>query len=145
MSHIPTVIDFVRLHTSATVPTRATDHSAGFDLYARESVQLFPGYVMPVGTGIAVGMQRGWLAMLFERSGMAKFSVGLMNGVGVIDSDYRGEILAMCWVKDAPYTINKGDRFAQLVFQRLPSVTMREVASLSPTSRGAGGFGSTGV
>lgn len=138
-----------KLKPNAKIPMRATDGSAGMDLYAciDEPVTLAPGELAVVPTGIAIELpDNGCAAFLYARSGLGvKHGICLSNGVGVIDSDYRGEICAgLCNISNEPYTINPDERICQMVIAPvlLPQIT--EVSELGDTERGEGGFGSTG-
>lgn len=138
-----------KLKTNAKIPMRATNGSAGMDLYAciDEPITLAPGELAVVPTGIAIELpDNGCAAFLYARSGLGvKHGICLANGVGVIDSDYRGEICAgLCNVSNEPYTINPDERICQMVIAPvlLPQIT--EVCELGDTERGKGGFGSTG-
>ena len=138
-----------RLRESAKLPFRATEGSAGMDLYACIDlpVTLGAGEKAVIPTGIAIELPSAELAaFLFARSGLAiKHGIGLLNGVGVIDSDYRGEICVGVINQLAePYTIAPDERIAQLVIMPVSLINPVEVQSLDDTARGEGGFGSTG-
>ena len=138
-----------RLRESAKLPFRATDGSAGMDLYAciDSPVTLGAGEKAVIPTGIAIELPSAELAaFVFARSGLAiKHGIGLLNGVGVIDSDYRGEICVGVINQLAePYTIASDERIAQLVIMPVSLITPVEAQSLDDTARGEGGFGSTG-
>jgi dUTP pyrophosphatase len=141
---------FVKLTGRAGVkaPERATSGSAGFDLCAaiEAPLMLQPGKLASVPTGIAVKLPEGSVGLLFGRSGLGvKHGITLSNSVGVIDSDYVGEILVgLCNVSDEPYTIMPLDRIAQLVVMSPLPVTLVPAETLEDTERGSGGFGSTG-
>ena len=142
-------LNFVKLTSEAIIPKRATGGSAGLDLHAcmEESILLRPGERALIHTGIAVGLpSRDFVALIFARSGLAiKHGITLSNSVGVIDSDYRGEIcVGLCNLSNEDYTITPGERIAQLVVVRVETPTPLEVDSLDETARGSGGFGSTG-
>ena len=131
------------------LPSYATVGSAAMDLRAcvEEAVVIAPGARVVVPSGIAIALPSSeYVALLFARSGLAaKGGVSLANGVGVIDSDYRGEIgVALLNTSDAPYTILPGDRIAQLMITPVVQPTLEVVEELPETDRGAGGFGSTG-
>ncbi|MBQ1716324.1 MAG: dUTP diphosphatase, partial [Ruminococcus sp.] len=133
----------------AKIPQRATSGSAGMDLYAciDEPITLAPGQLSIVPTGIAIELpDNGCAAFLYARSGLGvKHGICLSNGVGVIDSDYRGEVCAgLCNVSDKPYVIEPNERVAQMVIAPVFTPDIVEVDELSDTKRGAGGFGSTG-
>lgn len=138
-----------RLRESAKLPFRATDGSAGMDLYAciDSPVTLGAGEEAVIPTGIAIELPSAELAaFVFARSGLAiKHGIGLLNGVGVIDSDYRGEICVGVINQLAePYTIAPDERIAQLVIMPVSLINPVEAQSLDDTARGEGGFGSTG-
>lgn len=134
-----------RLHTDAKVPARANPTDAGFDLYAVEDVYVRPGNVVIAPTGIAIELQPGWEAQIRPRSGSAaKFGVTVVNSPGTIDADYRGEIKVILTSLFLT-SFKKGDRIAQIVFQKVPAVELVESDCLSDTTRGAGGLGSTGA
>lgn len=134
-----------KLYDNAVLPKYATDGSAGLDLTVNNYRYLNDGYVK-YETGIAVSIPEGYVGLLFPRSSIWKVNSTMANSVGVIDSDYRGEIsvvLDCSWSSDAlPYTL--GDRFCQLVILPLPKVNIDLVKELDNTVRGTGGFGSTG-
>lgn len=138
-----------RLRESAKLPFRATEGSAGMDLYAciDSPVTLGAGEKAVIPTGIAIELPSAELAaFVFARSGLAiKHGIGLLNGVGVIDSDYRGEICVGVINQLAePYTIAPDERIAQLVIMPVLLINPVEAQSLDDTARGEGGFGSTG-
>lgn len=138
-----------RLRESAKLPFRATEGSAGMDLYAciDSPVTLGAGEKAVIPTGIAIELPSAELAaFVFARSGLAiKHGIGLLNGVGVIDSDYRGEICVGVINQLAEtYTIAPDERIAQLVIMPVSLITPVEAQSLDDTARGEGGFGSTG-
>ncbi|MEE1318837.1 MAG: dUTP diphosphatase [Ruminococcus sp.] len=138
-----------KLRPNAKVPKRATNGSAGMDLYAcvEESITLAPGQLAIVPTGIAIELpDSSCAAFLYARSGLGvKHGICLSNGVGVIDSDYRGEICAgLCNVSDKPYVIEPDERVCQMVIAPVLTPEIIEVGDLNDTERGEGGFGSTG-
>ena len=138
-----------KLRENAQIPFRATAGSAGMDLYAciDEPVTLALGEKAVIPTGIAIALPSPELgAFIFARSGLAiKHGIGLLNSVGVIDSDYRGEVcVGVINQLTEPYTINPGERIAQLVILPVSLIEPVEVDELDETERGAGGFGSTG-
>ncbi len=138
-----------KLRNNAKVPQRATNGSAGMDLYAciESSITLEPGKLTIVPTGIAIELpDSGCAAFLYARSGLGvKHGICLSNGVGVIDSDYRGEVcVGLCNVSDTPYVIEPFERVAQMVIAPVLLPDIIEAEELSDTSRGEGGFGSTG-
>lgn len=130
-------------------PQRATAGSAGLDLAAciEEDIIISPRQLMKIPTGIAIALPGPeYVALVFARSGLGiKHGIALSNGVGVIDSDYRGEIqVGLTNLSHTPYTIQPGDRIAQLVLTPVVTPEVEITAELEETSRGAGGFGSTG-
>ena len=143
------VLKIKKLKENAKVPHRATSGSAGLDLCAcvDEPITLQGGDTAVIPTGIAIALPSdGYGAFVFPRSGIAvKHGIGLLNSVGVIDSDYRGEIMVgvINQVKDA-YTIQPGERIAQMVVMPVSVMPVEEVLDLDETERGSGGFGSTG-
>ena len=139
-----------KLREGAHIPKRATAGSAGMDLYAciPEAVTLAPGQLRVIPTGIAIELpDASCAAFLYARSGLGvKRGICLANGVGVIDSDYRGEIcVGLCNVSGVPYVIEPDERIAQMVIAPVFTPDVTEVTELSGTTRGAGGFGSTGI
>ena len=142
-------IKIKKLKENAKIPKRATSGSAGMDLYAciDEPITLAPGQLAIVPTGIAIALpDNTCAAFLYARSGLGvKHGICLSNGVGVIDSDYRGEICAgLCNVSDKPYTIEPDERVFQMVIAPVLTPDVVEVNELDDTDRGEGGFGSTG-
>lgn len=130
------------------VPKRATSGSAGFDLQAAipEAITIAPGELRSIPTGIAVKLPDTSVGLLFGRSGLGiKHGITLSNSVGVIDSDYTGEIcVGLCNVSDEPYTIMPLDRVAQLIVMSPVQTEIVVTDTLEETERGSGGFGSTG-
>lgn len=142
-------IKIKRLTSSAMLPYKATTGAAGFDLYAdidKESAPIYPGETKLIGTGIAVEIPENYFGAIYARSGLAS-KKGLRPGncVGVIDSDYRGEIMVgLHNDSTSPKTIGPHERIAQLIIQPYLNVSFTEVTELDETTRGEGGFGSTG-
>ncbi len=134
---------------SGQLPAYETDGSAGMDLraYLEEPVTLAPMERALIPTGLYLAVPQGYEAQVRARSGLAvKHGIGLVNGIGTIDSDYRGEVkVALINWGSEPFTIENGDRIAQLVIAAYERVTWEETDSLDETERGAGGFGHTGV
>lgn len=138
-----------KLNANAVLPTRATEGSAGADLYAciEESVTINPGEIKKIPTGIAIALpDSSAVAFLYARSGLGvKHGICLANGVGVIDSDYRGEIMVgLCNVSKEPYTISPNERICQMVISPVIIPEFKPAENLDKTDRGEGGFGSTG-
>ena len=138
---------FKRLHEAARAPDRAHDGDAGYDLYAAEGLALGPGERGSVGTGIAIAVPAGHAGLVLPRSGLAaRHGIALVNSPGLVDPDYRGEVRVLLLNTDrqADFSIEPGDRVAQLVIAAVETATVEEVRSLDSTTRGEGGFGSTG-
>ncbi len=131
------------------LPARASAGAAGLDVRAalEAPVVLAPGAIARVPTGFAIEVPAGFEVQVRPRSGLAaRHGITLANSPATIDSDYRGEVtIALIHHGEAPFTIERGMRIAQLVLARVPQIAWEEVAELSPTARGAGGFGHTGV
>lgn len=140
-----------KLRETATLPTQGSAQAAGYDLYAdipEGELVINPGQIQKVSTGICAAPEENDVALcLFPRSGLAtKKGVTLINSIGLVDSDYRGEIIVpLVNHGQFPVHIKDGDRIAQLVVIGITRADFEEVAELSGTSRGEGGFGSTGV
>ena len=141
-------IPFKELHPQAILPTRGSLYAAGSDLYAclESSITISPGQTVWIPTGLAMEIPEGFGGFVYARSGLAcKQGLAPANKVGVIDSDYRGEILVAIYNHGSqPQTICHGDRIAQIVVAPFLSVEFEETSELSQTQRGSGGFGSTG-
>lgn len=137
-----------RLHPNAKIPTYGSSEAAGADLYAclDEAVTIQPGEVFWVPTGIALEVPKGCAGLVYARSSMgAKRGLAPANKVGVVDSDYRGEIrVVLLNHSKQPQTLEPGERVAQFVITPVLTPAYEEVTDLTDTDRGAGGFGSTG-
>jgi dUTP pyrophosphatase len=136
-----------RLDRDLPLPAYAREGDAGLDLHAREAVTLAPGARAAVGTGVAIALPAGYAGFVLPRSGLAlRHGVSLVNTPGLIDAGYRGEIRVVLINHDrsTPVTLARGDRIAQLVVQRVEHVELVDVGELPDSTRGAGGFGSTG-
>lgn len=135
-----------RVHTDALLPEYATDGAACFDLHTDESFTLLPGQARAFTTGLKVEVPAGYVLLVYSRSGHGfKNGVRLVNSVGVVDSDYRGEIAVGLRNEGQDlFIVKAGDRIAQAMLMPVPTVQIVEVDELSGTARGAGGFGSTG-
>ena len=141
-------IRFKKLRENGKMPVYGTDFSAGADLCAatEEPLTVRPGETVPVGTGIALEIPEGLVGLVFGRSGLAsKRDLAPANKVGVIDSDYRGEITVMIHNHGSEVReILPGERIAQILFMPYFKGLFEESETLCETKRGAGGFGSTG-
>lgn len=154
MSNVKLRVKRIQPYDKAPLPVRATPGSACFDLHALEG-----GWVGDLGernvvspgastfrTGLAFEVPAGYALMIYSRSGHGfKNDVRLSNCVGVIDSDYRGEVMVRLRTDSVPMKVYAGDRIAQAMLIKLPEVEIEVVDELSTTERGAGGFGSTGA
>lgn len=137
-------IKFKKLDPAASAPRKGTPGSAGFDLTATSKHFDMQYGVVDYGTGIAVEIPKGYVGMVFPRSSVYKNGQMLSNCVGVIDSDYRGEIRAKFYTDIMGGGYKTGDRICQLVIVPIPEVDYIEAPDLSETERGIGGYGSTG-
>lgn len=133
---------------SGQLPSYETKGSAGMDIraYLQEPITLAPGERYLIPTGIAVELPEGYEAQVRPRSGLAvRSGIGMVNGVGTIDSDYRGEIkIPLINWGDEDFVIENGDRIAQMIIARYERVQWEPVLSLEVSERGEGGFGHTG-
>ncbi|MCR4666761.1 MAG: dUTP diphosphatase [Desulfovibrio sp.] len=135
---------YTKLTPEARTPERSTEGAAGFDLVAVTKKEDPERGCTIYGTGIAVEIPKGFMGLLFPRSSVYKKGLQLANSVGIIDSDYRGEVKAIFRNVGAErYEV--GERICQLVIIPVPAWTLEEVEQLSGTARGSGGFGSTGA
>lgn len=138
-----------KVHAAAELPKIATGGAAAFDIKAAfdGEITLRPGEITAIPTGLAVEIPMGFELQVRARSGLAlKHGFTLVNGVGTIDSDYRGEVkIISTLLGKEPLTVRAGDRIAQGLIAAVIPVIHEEVKELSSTDRGAGGFGSTGV
>ena len=155
-------INVKKLYEDSQLPTRGSEKAAGYDLRASltgttdlndstcidgDNIKIAPHCTVKVGTGLAAELPDGYFGAIFARSGLAtKQGLRPANAVGVVDSDYRGElIVALHNDTDKEQVIQAGERIAQLVIMPYLSATFTEVEELDTTKRGEGGFGSTGV
>ncbi len=139
-----------RLRPGARLPFQATPNSAGFDLYAclNTPITLSPGDIVRIPTGLAVAPERRDVALcIFPRSGLsAKYGITLANSVGLVDSDYRGELqVALIHLGKEPFVVEDGMRIAQLVTIPIVPTTLHETDTLDETERGGKGFGDSGL
>lgn len=134
------------LSTAAVMPKRTTVGAAGFDLCAAHSCKIPAGDRLLVPTDLALEIPQGFFGMIYARSGIALRN-SIIVGAGVIDSDYRGPVgvLLFNMSRTEDFVINAGDRIAQLVFQKCFAPVIMPSLMLTPSARGSGGFGSTGV
>ncbi|HEY5854286.1 MAG TPA: dUTP diphosphatase [Aldersonia sp.] len=140
-------VSLLRLDPDIPLPHRAHPGDAGVDLCSTEDVIIEPGERALVGTGVAVALPVGTVGLIHPRSGLAaKSGLSVVNTPGTVDAGYRGEI-KVCLINHdlrTPIEVRRGDRIAQLLVQRVELVDFVEVPALDDTSRGAGGYGSSG-
>lgn len=143
-----TEVRFAKVNPNAIIPSKGSEHAAGYDLYAllEKQVVIYPHETVKIGTGLSIQPPIGYFGAIFPRSGLAtKQGLRPANCVGVCDEDYTGEyIVALHNDTETAWTVNSGDRIAQLVFMPYLSVEFKEVNALDKTNRGDSGFGSTG-
>lgn len=148
MSSDSIVLPIKRLDPSVELPSYAYKGDAGLDLRSNEDVTLAPLERRLVSTGLAVAIPDGYAGFVQPRSGLAlREGLSMANTPGLIDAHYRGE-LKVCAVNldaEKPVHIERGERIAQLVIQKVPTVCLRVVSELDETDRGSGGFGSSGI
>ena len=137
-----------KLRPGAMLPSFGSEEAAGADLYAclEEAVEIKPGQTVFIPTGLAMALPRGYVGLIYARSGMAcKRGLAPANKVGVVDSDYRGEIVVALHNHGAQaQTVSHGDRIAQFLITPVVTAAYEMAQELSDTARNAGGFGSTG-
>jgi len=142
------ILEVVRLHPEARLPSRAHSGDAGLDLHALTDVVLAPGQRASVATGIAIALPSGHAGLVLPRSGLAaRHGIALVNAPGLIDEGYRGELRVLLLNTDRATAtrLSAGDRIAQLVVIPVPAVDVLEVDGLETSARGSGGFGSSGA
>lgn len=146
MSKLP--VQFLRLDRDLPLPKYAKAGDAGIDIYSRIDLTLEPGQRFVVPTGLSIAFPEGYVCLVHPRSGLAaKNGITVVNAPGTIDAGYRGEIQVILLNTDSQssFEIKRGDRIAQLVFQKVEAVEFQEVEELPSSERGVGGFGSTGI
>lgn len=130
---------------SVQTPVKATPGSAGFDVRAFGSFSLRKGETVLVSTGLFLEIPPGYEVQIRSRSGLALKGVTVANSPGTIDSDFRGELKVLMTSSQSDFSVENGDRIAQMVVSKLPEAVFVEVSSLTETDRAGGGFGSTGI
>ena len=141
-------LEVTRLRKEAALPAQAYPGDAGLDLVACERVTLGPGERAVVPTGVAVSIPEGYAGLVTPRSGLAaRHGISVVNGPGLVDSGYRGELKAILLNTDAneAFTVEPGMRIAQLVLVPVATARLVEVAKLAGSTRGTDGFGSSGT
>lgn len=148
IQEISVSISYVNPSRSRPRPEYMSPGAAGLDLYAAidSPLTIKPGEVKLVGTGFSIAIPPGYEGQVRPRSGLAlKHSIGILNSPGTVDSDYRGEVSVILFnFGDTPYTVQDGDRIAQMVIAAVPKVNVVVVDHLNDTKRGTGGYGHTG-
>jgi dUTP pyrophosphatase len=133
-----------QVQPGAMLPHRQHRTDAGADLFSYETCEIYPGEQQLVDTGIAIKIPEGYAGFIYSRSSQGKKGITIPHGVGVIDTDYRGNLKVLLKnIGEDPYKINTGDRIAQLVI--MPVLLVKFKDSWNDTERGTGGFGSTGT
>ena len=139
---------WAKIDDNARIPTKGSDFAAGWDLYAIEETTVSKGESTLIRTGMKCAIPEGWEGQIRCRSSLGKKGMIMPNGLGTIDSDYRGELMVLAhWIGEADsFVVEKGERIGQILLKRVPEIRFVEVEreALDDTERGAGGFGSTG-
>ncbi|NCN87217.1 dUTP diphosphatase [archaeon] len=137
-------IKIKKLHPDAKIPTYANPGDAGMDIYSNEDLTIKPNHRALVKTGISLEFPKEYVALIWDKSGIAKNGVTTLSGVG--DSGYRGEYkVVLLNIGSKPYEIKKGQKIAQILIQPIIHPEIEEVKTLSKSKRGTGGFGSSGL
>jgi len=138
-------IEIKKINPEAKTPIYTLKNDAGMELYSVQDLTVEPGKILTCETGITMAIPVGYVGLIWDKSGVA-FKGGIKTMGGVIDSSYRGEIkIILTNLSDKAYVINKGDKVAQMLIQKVESPDIEEVEVLDDTERGEGGFGSTGI
>lgn len=138
-------LKFQKLNEKATLPARKSKNACGLDIYSIEEVSITSGYRKAIRTGVAVSIPQGFYGRIAPRSGIA-LTAGVDVLAGVVDSDYRGEIICLLInLGTDDFKINVGDRIAQLIIEKIALLVPEWDEQLSKTERNIGGFGSTGI
>lgn len=133
-----------KIHSGAKLPNYAHEGDAGMDIYSNESVKIRNGSISKVKTGVSIEIPDGYVGLVWDKSGIALSGVHTL--AGVVDSGYRGEVaIVLTNLSGDLYSVEKGQKIAQILVQKIESVNIEEVDKLDDTARGSGGFGSTGV
>ncbi len=138
------ILKVKKLSSDSVLPSYAHPGDAGLDMFANEKVKILPGQAVKIKTGISVEIPKGYVGLVWDKSGMAT-NHKLKKLSGVIDSGYRGEVLlSLINLSNVTYILEKGHKVSQMLIQKVETVKIKEVKNLSETKRGKGGFGSTG-
>jgi len=139
------VLKIKKINPKIVTPTRAHDTDACYDIYCPFKTTMKPRALTKINLGFHVETPPGYKLCIYSRSGLASKGILLTNSVGIIDPDYRGEVMAVFFNENVvPYEVNVGDRILQMALEKIWPFELEEVTKLSDTVRGAGGFGSTG-
>jgi len=139
------IIRFKKISEDSKVPSFANEGDAGMDLYASEDMEVARGEIKAVPTGVKMELPKGYVALIWDKSGIALKS-GIKTMGGVLDSGYRGEIKVIVTnLSDEVFEVKKGDKVAQMLIQKVESPEVEITEDLSDSERGDGGFGSTGL
>ncbi len=137
-------INIKKLHKDAIIPKHAHYNDAGMDLFCIESFEILPNERKSISTGIVIQIPDGYVGLIWDKSGLSH-KYGLKTFGGVIDAGYKGEIyICLMNFSNESFKFEKGHKIAQLLIQKVESIEFEEVEELNDTSRGQGGFGSTG-
>ncbi|MEM4598327.1 MAG: dUTP diphosphatase [Candidatus Diapherotrites archaeon] len=137
----------VKISQDAKLPERALAGDAGYDLFSNECTEIEPGKIKIVGTGIRIALPKGMEAQIRPKSGLAlNYGITVLNTPGTIDPNYRGEIkVILINLGEKKFKVEKGQKIAQIVFNRFATPKLKETSALDKTERGQNGFGSTGL
>jgi len=139
------LIKFQKILDEAIIPHYAHQGDAGMDVFSAEDAVIKSGEIKSIKTGVKMEMPERFVGLVWDKSGLA-FKNGIKTMAGVIDSGYRGEIgIVLANLSDQDYKIEKGQKIAQMLIQKVERMEIEETKNLNETSRGAGGFGSTGL
>lgn len=139
------ILKVKKLNPDAVLPSYAHIGDAGMDLYSSETIKIKPGEAAKVKTGVSLEIPKGYVGLIWDKSGIA-FNHRIKKLSGVIDAGYRGELIAsVINLGKKSHTVEKGHKIAQMLVQKVERMKIKEVKKLSETSRGVGGFGSTGI
>lgn len=138
------ILKVKKIDPEAILPSYAHPGDAGMDMYSNETVKIEPGQAVKIKTGISMEIPDGYVGLMWDKSGLST-NHRIKSLGGVIDSGYRGEsLLGVINLGTESYTIEKGHKVVQMLIQKVERVEVKEVEELTDTSRGEGGFGSTG-
>ncbi len=134
-----------KLHPDAKIPSYSHPGDAGFDVHACEEVVINPGERKMVGLGLVFEIPEGFVGLVWDKSGLAK-NHGITSLAGVVDSGFRGESQVLLYnISNKPFVVEKGSKVAQILIKRIELAEFEEIDELTETSRGEGGWGSTGL